>query len=199
MSGERDFAQPWTVNPGGRGEEKNVTAQYANHAKNNKRCAGTSFRLFGVFRGCLSGVVAAGHLGTPGARSCRTNPISESASAGRIPSLPLFYRSTIPVRCQSCKTNPISSRRRRPDGGDYAEQSQTWGDWGIWAKRLSCGAWLGRGVKRAKRTQFGPAGSGCWGRNAQNKAKLGGTGTFRQRPSYGPWLGRGVERAKRTQ
>jgi hypothetical protein len=38
--------------------------------------------------------------------------------------------------------------------------------------QLSCRAWLGPGVKRAKRTQFGPAVGGCRGKNLQNKANL---------------------------
>jgi hypothetical protein len=63
------------------------------------------------------------------------------------PMIPLFYHSTIPIRYRSCKTNPISRRSRlgRGHGG------------------------VGRGGKRAKRSQFaamprgtGPGGRGAW-------------------------------------
>jgi len=45
--------------------------------------------------------------GSPAGLLVQTNPISGSRPAGGIPSIPLFYYSTIPVRCQSCETNPI--------------------------------------------------------------------------------------------
>jgi hypothetical protein len=37
-------------------------------------------------------------------QSCETNPISRRT---RYPMIPLFYHSTIPIRCRLCKTNPI--------------------------------------------------------------------------------------------
>jgi hypothetical protein len=37
-----------------------------------------------------------------------TEAVSRSRPADRIPSIPLFYHSTIPVRCRWCKTKPIS-------------------------------------------------------------------------------------------
>jgi hypothetical protein len=40
-----------------------------------------------------------------------TEAVSRSRPADRIPSIPLFYHSTIPVRCRWCKTNPISESR----------------------------------------------------------------------------------------
>ncbi len=49
-------------------------------------------------------------LGDEG-RLCKTNPISGSRPARGIPSIPLFYYSTIPVRCRLCKTKPISPDR----------------------------------------------------------------------------------------
>ena len=33
----------------------------------------------------------------------------------RYPTIPLFYHSTIPIRCQSCETNPISAEAGRWD------------------------------------------------------------------------------------
>jgi hypothetical protein len=40
----------------------------------------------------------------------QTNPISGSWPAGGIPSIPVFYHSTILVRCRLCETKPISAR-----------------------------------------------------------------------------------------
>jgi hypothetical protein len=50
-----------------------------------------------------------------------------------------------------------------PDGANRAKRTQTWGTWGISASAVSCGPRLGRGVERAKRTQFGAAGAGAGG------------------------------------
>ena len=43
---------------------------------------------------------------------CKTNPIWGTWLAGGIPSIPLFYHSTIPVRCRLCETNPICGSPR---------------------------------------------------------------------------------------
>ena len=62
-----------------------------------------------------------GHEG----RACKTKPISGSGPAGagarvqtkpirrrpNTPTIPLFHHSSIPLRCQLCKTNPICRRR----------------------------------------------------------------------------------------
>ncbi len=53
---------------------------------------------------------------------CETNPIPEGWPVGGIPSIPLFHHSTIPIRCRSCKTKPISggaggTRPRDPPAG----------------------------------------------------------------------------------
>ncbi len=47
----------------------------------------------------------------PGGRLCKTNPISESWPAGEIPIIPLFHRSSIPIRCLSCETKPMTPKR----------------------------------------------------------------------------------------
>jgi hypothetical protein len=44
--------------------------------------------------------------------SHKTNPISATWPTGGIPTIPLFYHSSIPIRCLSCKTNPISDGAR---------------------------------------------------------------------------------------
>ena len=77
-----------------------------------------------------------------GSQSCETNPISP-AGAGlggrranvqnkpnsqwtRYPIIPLFYHSTIPVRCRLCRTNPISRRGRVGRGlGDEGQTCKT--------------------------------------------------------------------------
>jgi hypothetical protein len=46
---------------------------------------------------------------SPESGTCKTNPISRSRPAGGVLSIPLFYHSTIPIRCRLCKTNPIPS------------------------------------------------------------------------------------------
>ncbi len=46
-----------------------------------------------------------------GGQLCKTNPISESRPAGEIPIIPLFYRSSIPIRCLSCGTKPMAPER----------------------------------------------------------------------------------------
>jgi hypothetical protein len=55
---------------------------------------------------------------------------------------------------KSCETNPISPRHRRlPEEIVQNEAKLGWN--GVCGQTsLPCGAWLGRGVKRAKRTQF---------------------------------------------
>jgi hypothetical protein len=45
MLGGTRLRQALDGESGRAGEEKNVTAKYANHAKNNKRRVGTSFRI----------------------------------------------------------------------------------------------------------------------------------------------------------
>jgi hypothetical protein len=50
-------------------------------------------------------------LGAAEGEMCKTNPISESWPGGEMPSIPLIYRSTIPVRCPWCETKPKGSSR----------------------------------------------------------------------------------------
>jgi hypothetical protein len=55
------------------------------------------------------------------------------------------------------KTNPILPQRRRLTEESMQNEAKLGGT-GVYGQRQSCGVWLGPGVKRAKRTQFGPAG-----------------------------------------
>jgi hypothetical protein len=56
---------------------------------------------------------------------------------------------------ESCKTNPISPGRGRLTE-EIVQNEAKLGEPGVYGQRQpSCGAWLGRGVKCAKRTQFG--------------------------------------------
>jgi len=48
-----------------------------------------------------------GRTKAPVGERCETNPISGSWPTSGIPIIPLFYHSTIPVRCRLCETNPI--------------------------------------------------------------------------------------------
>jgi hypothetical protein len=77
----------------------------------------------------------------------KTNPIS--ATGGRC-------RAGTPNlrRAETCKTNPISPRRKRLTEGIVQNEAKL-GETGVCGQRpLSCGAWLGRRVKCAVRTQF---------------------------------------------
>jgi hypothetical protein len=91
----------------------------------------------------------------PGGRGCKTNPISGSWPAGGIPSIPLFYHSTIQARYRLCKTNPI------PGGAGWD---------GAWGTRGDC----------AKRSQFGGVSGGdaqpTKSRLCETKPNLGGLG-----------------------
>jgi hypothetical protein len=57
---------------------------------------------------------------------------------------------------EPCETNPISSRRGRLTEEIVQNEAKP-GATGVCGKRQSRGAWLGRGVKCAKRTKFRPA------------------------------------------
>ena len=56
---------------------------------------------------CETNPIRSSRTGWAGGQLCKTNPVSGSWPAGAIPSIPLFYHSTIPVRCRSCQTKPI--------------------------------------------------------------------------------------------
>jgi len=76
-----------------------------------------------------------------GGESCKTNPIRPTVRnkpnfrRPRYPTLPVFHYSSIPIRRQSCETNPI------------------------WAVGVGTGA-----IEHAKRTQYAPAERNRWGR-----------------------------------
>jgi hypothetical protein len=85
---------------------------------------------------------------------------------------------------EPCETNPISSRRGRLTEEIVQNEAKP-GATGVCGKRQSRGAWLARGVKCAKRTQFRPAAGApeaecakrtqfgtVGGVNAQNKPNL---------------------------
>jgi hypothetical protein len=65
--------------------------------------------------------------GAAGSQTCETNPISASNGRSRA-------GTPNPRRGEACETNPIWPGRGRLTGGDCAKRSQTWGDWGMWAK-----------------------------------------------------------------
>jgi hypothetical protein len=53
-----------------------------------------------------------------------------------------------------CKTNPISPGRGRPPEEIVQNKAEPGGTGVCGKRRLSCGAWLGRGVNRAEQTQL---------------------------------------------
>jgi hypothetical protein len=133
-------------------------------------------------------------------------------------------RSTPPRGCVQNEANrglPSKKAQNEPNRGQatgaprrIVQNEAKLGKTGECGQReLLRGAWLGRGVKRAKRTQFHPGRRQMHKTNPisprrkrlteeilQNEAKLGKTGGCGQRELLrGAWLGRGVKRAKRTQ
>ena len=48
-----------------------------------------------------------GRTKAPVGERCETNPISGSWPTSGLPIIPIFHHSTIPIRCQSCKTKAI--------------------------------------------------------------------------------------------
>jgi hypothetical protein len=67
------------------------------------------------------------------------------------------------------RNEPNFASSQAADREDCAKRSQTWGDWGMWTKVVGEWGVPGRGVKRAKRTQFGPAAGGRRRRNLRNE------------------------------
>jgi hypothetical protein len=69
----------------------------------------------------------------------------------------------------STSTRPISPGRRGLTGENVQNEAKL-GATGVYGQRgLSCGAWLGRGVKRAKRTQFAGGRPGTTSRGVRAK------------------------------
>jgi hypothetical protein len=106
------------------------------------------------------------------------------------PTIPVFYYSTIPLRCRSCETNPICTRGEESVGQappcTWAGLRQT--------NPIRPGRQAGRGAGRrrcAKQTQFGPA-----GRRAGSTRRENG----RNEPNFGCGAGVGMtERTKQSQ
>jgi hypothetical protein len=112
--------------------------------------------------------------GYSGGEMRKTNPISADGGRSRAGTPnPFDYRSGQALqRAESCETNPISPRRRRRTEEIVRNEAKL-GMTGVYGqRRLSCGAWLGRGVKRAKRTQFGSAGDVRQRVNVRNEPNL---------------------------
>jgi hypothetical protein len=106
-------------------------------------------------------------------RGRQTNPISAASGRRRAGTPdPRSGRGQALRKTEACETNPISPRRRRLIEGIVRNEAKLGGAGVCGERRFSCGARLGREMKRAKRTQFGPAG-GAWRRqNAQNEPNL---------------------------
>jgi hypothetical protein len=76
---------------------------------------------------------------------------------------------------QMRKTNQISRRRRRLTE-EIVQNEAKLGATGVCGQRqLPCGTWLGRGVKCAKRTQFGVGRAACYG-DCAKRTQFGGIG-----------------------
>jgi hypothetical protein len=128
--------------------------------------------------------------GYSGGEMRKTNPISADGGRSRAGTPnPFDYRSGQALqRAESCETNPISPRRRRRTEEIVRNEAKL-GMTGVYGqRRLSCGAWLDRGVKRAKRTQFGAGAHYCGLRIADCGFKDAGCGRTPE-----------AKRAKRTQ
>ncbi len=80
----------------------------------------------------------------------RNEPNSSSRPGGGIPSIPLFYHSTIPARCRLCKTNPICGGARW-DEGKRAKQSQF----------FDCGLWIQDSLAAGRPLRAARPGAGC--------------------------------------
>jgi hypothetical protein len=68
-----------------------------------------------------------------------------------------FKLQTAHFKLHTCKTNPIWPSRGRP-AEEIVQNKAKLGRTGVCGQRSSCGAGIGRRVKRAKRTQFGGRG-----------------------------------------
>jgi hypothetical protein len=92
---------------------------------------------------------------------------------------------------ETCKTNPIWPGRRLVPEENVRNAAKLGGPGVCGQKRLSCRAWLGLGVKRAKRTQFGPAGGRCRRKLRETKPNLGQLGHVgKGRRRVGRWWAR---------
>jgi hypothetical protein len=115
-----------------------------------------------------------------------TEAVSRSRPADRIPSIPLFYHSTIPVQCRWCKTKPISrcaqwggAWRRRPWRAIVPNKAKLGQDGRSGGRHI-------RDACCAEQTQFGPAPAAIGGEMCQTNPIL-------VRPSGTSRAARGLE------
>jgi hypothetical protein len=99
-----------------------------------------------------------------------TEAVSRSRPADRIPSIPLFYHSTIPVRCRWCETNPISGSQWADAGAGCTNKPNL----------RRCRVGQGHRDECAKQSQFravpngpGLGDEGRGGQSCQTKPNLG--------------------------
>jgi hypothetical protein len=132
----------------------------------------------------------------PGSETCKTNPIWPRR--GRVPEGRCAKRTQFgPRRRQMHKTNPISPRRKRLTEEILQNEAKLEKTGGCGQRQLLRGAWLGRGVERAKRTQFCSTGGtrlriGDCGLRIRRR-RPGADGGGKMRKTNPIWLGRWVE------
>jgi hypothetical protein len=149
---------------------------------------------------CLSGNALRRHYERLGAR--KTNPILRPGARLRIGRRRLWPDAGGEMR----KTNPICPGRRRLTEQIVRNEAKLGATGVCGQRRLSCGPWLARGVKRAKRSQFDPSarqwartgGPRCPRRRAivQNEPNLPRVGAWPPgRPRRGRAVGAGLKPA----
>jgi hypothetical protein len=102
----------------------------------------------------------------PGSKTCETNPISPTEGRRRrvnVQNKANLARLRTRAGGEMRETNPISARRGRPTEGIVQNEAKLRATGVCGQRRSACGAWPGRGVKRAKRTQFRPPRAGAGG------------------------------------
>jgi hypothetical protein len=113
-----------------------------------------------------------------GVESCETNPISprrRPSTEETVQNEPKLgwtgvcgkRLSACEAWSETCKTNPISPRRGRPLEEIVQNKAKLGGTRVCGQERSARRAWFGRGVKRAKRTQFGSPGAGAGGQTCK--------------------------------
>jgi hypothetical protein len=163
-----------------------------NELHHSHECNGDSVIFLGEsLKFEVSSVKPEGPGADAGGQICKTNPICPKGPGG--PPSPLDPPVSDPRRRRLCKTNPISPRRGRLMEGIAQNETKLRGTGVCGQRQSSCGAWPGRAVKRAKRTQFPatPRGGGQRGAgraaNAQNEPNLpGGPPSPLDPPASGP-------------
>jgi hypothetical protein len=100
---------------------------------------------------------------------------------------------------RSCETNPILPHARRLTEEIVQNEAKLRGTGVCGQSQLPCWACPGRGVKRAKRTQFRPVGRRRRRVNAQNEPNLArcgrvAAGIVRNEPNFAPGIDRPARR-----